>query len=179
MTRSMSPETLNRLINAILFQACWFLAILLGWQWAVVPLAMLLVHGVMCFLSIEMMGRLVAVAVMGIALDSLWMNLHLYRFPTESTTLIPLWLMTLWFGFALTLPSSLVWLLSRPSWFVPVCALMGPLSYAAGRRLGALDFDEPVLLLLALQWAGLAALATLILKKSNSPLMLSSGKSCA
>lgn len=67
----------------------------------------------------------------------------------------PLWILSLWGLLATTFNVSMGWLRGRP-WLAAVMgAVAGPLSYAAGVRLGAAQFSDANLALaaLALAWA--------------------------
>jgi len=61
----------------------------------------------------------------------------------QATTLPPLWLLSLWpvFASAMRRGHSLEWLQSRPLLAAVIGAVVGPLSYAGGGRLGALELD--------------------------------------
>lgn len=177
----MHSPKVDLVINAILFQVCWFLAILSDWLWALVALVLLVFHAVMRFLNRKLALRLVLIAAVGIVVDSIWMNLSIVEFTSVAGVLsplfIPLWLMILWCAFVLTLNSSMAWLLQKPMWFVVACSVMGPVSYAAGRRLGALNFDDAHLLLLSLQWGLLACLIVVLIGKQISSLSVPYNKS--
>jgi hypothetical protein len=76
----------------------------------------------------------------------------------------PLWILTLWASFALTLTRSLAWLMRRPWLGALLGALGGPLAYAsAARGFGAVELVPPAaraLAGLALGWgAAIPALA--------------------
>ena len=67
----------------------------------------------------------------------------------------PPWILALWALFASTLNVSLRWLRGRIVVAVVLGAVAGPLSYWAGVRMGAVEFTQPVVALvaLALGWA--------------------------
>lgn len=156
----------NILINAILFQCCWFAAILLGWVVAIIPLAAMLVH---YFLIMGGRGLLLVLllSVIGMMFDSLYLYLSIYQFNPASAVLpilgIPLFLVCLWVGFCLTLPVSLAWLVQKPRYFLSLCVIFGPLSYLAGRRLGALEFSNNDLVFLFIEWMIMAVFMLLLL----------------
>ena len=67
----------------------------------------------------------------------------------------PPWILALWALFASTLNVSLRWLRGRIVVAVVLGAVAGPLSYWAGVRMGAVEFTQPVVALVALAvgWA--------------------------
>jgi hypothetical protein len=65
----------------------------------------------------------------------------------------PLWILSMWAAFALTLRHSMRFLLGRPAWAFALGAIGGPLAYlGAARGWQAIAFAEP-------RWMALAALA--------------------
>lgn len=77
----------------------------------------------------------------------------------------PLWLLSLWpvFASAMMEGHSLSWLAPRPLVAAALGAVLGPLSYAGGGRLGALHFEGArTVITIALCWAlAMTVLATL------------------
>jgi len=79
--------------------------------------------------------------------------------------LSPAWMVALWVNFACTLHASLRWLLGRPLLAALLGAVGGPLSYAAGARLGALSLGGDAtgsLVAVAIEWAVALPLLTLL-----------------
>ena len=147
---------MHKLINAALFQACWFCAILLGWTYALIPLAAMAMHGIL-FESKQHRYRFVILfVVLGCLFDSAMKAAGHYTFVNNASGLIPLWLVCLWCGFALTLASSMSWWQRYPKAFVVACALAAPMSYLAGMRLGALEITSTGFVLISLAWSCLA-----------------------
>jgi len=67
----------------------------------------------------------------------------------------PLWITTMWMGFAATLNHGLSWLTRRPWLGFILGAVFGPLAYLTGARYGAIQITgalEITLVLLALLW---------------------------
>lgn len=109
--------------------------------------------------------RLLLVALLGIALDSLWLRLGLFRF-TQSET-VPLWMMALWLAFACWWWLILTRFAPGRLWQVLAGALGGPFSYFIGERLGGLQWHQPLLVVmaaLALGWALYLPLASHLLR---------------
>lgn len=146
---------MQKLVNALLFQAIWFSAVLVGWQWAIWPLVALFLHGLIKERGQHAYGFLLLFAFAGIALDTLWFSLGWFRMPDPSVWHVagmPLWLMCMWPAFALTLGSSLSWWRQWPLTFILACAVAGPLSYFAGMRLGALHITDQGFIALVCVW---------------------------
>jgi len=166
----MYREQLNRLLNAMLFQCCWFLAIFSDWYLALCPLALLLVHFARTNASAHNSLKLLYIACIGILIDSLLMHLSVYHFPNpelrSNDFIIPLWLIIMWCAFTLTLLSSLQWCLAKPYFFIGLCCISGPASYLAGRNFGALHFADASLIFIILEWFVVGVLCTAIFPSS-------------
>ena len=154
---------MNRILNFILFQLLWFAAVMGaadGLYWAG-PAALL--GFALWQLSISRVLRrdlrvMVAALVMGLIFDSLLITLGLadYAAAWPHAELAPVWILSMWMGFALTLNHSLDWLQGRSPLAVALGAIGGPLAYSAGQALGAVEFVEPpwpVLTVIAVGWA--------------------------
>lgn len=176
------------LINALLFQVVWFVAVLAGDYWALLPVTLMLVHISMIRKQLPLsVLPLLVLAVIGVIFDSLLNYMGVYQFPTSYLGLpflgLPVWLACLWLGFCLTLPLSLAWLIKKPLLFVLGCSILGPVSYLAGRRLDALSFSDANIWFLVIQW-GLFSIITLILLfpklgvSSGSPLFFKEKPTC-
>ncbi len=142
------------------------LAFELFWMLAVVgqnhPLALLGLVGLLLLqfaLSDQRLGdlRVLPLALIGIALDSLLTLTGVFEFDA-----LPLWLALLWCGFILTLGHGLAWMRTRPiyqQWLLG--ALAGSTSYMSGWRMEAVALPLgwiPSTLLLALIWGALLPL---------------------
>ncbi|MES2184234.1 MAG: DUF2878 domain-containing protein [Pseudomonadota bacterium] len=120
-------------------------------------------------------GLALAALVIGTAWDSLLVNTGLLVYPPGPgpglAWLAPPWIMVLWALFATTLNVSMRWLRGR--WVLAALfgAIGGPLSFAAGARLGAVRFsDTPVALLaLAAGWAVLMPLLVRLAQGFDAP----------
>lgn len=147
---------LERLANALLFQLGWFACVMGGNSlWLLVALAALVIH-LLWISSWGREGRLIlAVVVLGTAVDSFLRWLGVFEFK-DLSPLIPLWLMLLWALLATTLRHCLDWSAS-PMWRASLLgAVGGPLSYYAGGQLAGVRFPFgvlPTLIGLGLLWA--------------------------
>jgi hypothetical protein len=155
------------LASFVAFQAFWLVAVggaARGLPWAgLLALPVLLaVHARL--VPADERGRelafVVAVGVLGAALDSALKALAVTRYPSSeggwALPVVPPFIAALWAGFA-TLPRfSLGWLRGRPVLTALLVALGGPLSYLAGVRMGAVEAGEgpaPAWLALAVEYA--------------------------
>lgn len=154
---------MKNLINFIAFQIVWFAAVAGAAKsiWWAGPLALVI-------FAIYHFGRGVAVRgdfklmwvalALGFVTDTLMATsgLSTYSAPIPTAPLAPLWILSLWAGFALTLNHSLHYLASRPLIVAPLAAMVGPISYyGAGRVWGAVNIAPPVwnaLVVLGLCW---------------------------
>jgi len=94
---------------------------------------------------------------LGLLVDSAMSASGLVRYaaPVPVAWLSPVWILTLWMGFALTFNHSLARVMWRPAWAVAFGAVGGPLSYwVAQRAWGAVEFAQPL-------WPALLALGAL------------------
>ena len=171
MTQSrFSNPTTHKVINALLFQACWFSAILLGWPYAVLPLVLLIAHGLRFEPGQHAYVPLSLLVVGGLILDSLLIFSGHFVVPQPhppSLGLTPLWLVCMWCAFALTLNSSLSWWQQFPKTFAMVCAVAGPMSYFAGTRFGVLEITATGFGFHAIAWLALGAAIVFFIPKGK------------
>lgn len=153
-----------RLLNFVLFQAAWFLCVAtVGRPWAGAALAgaglLLVVHARWIakdarreFLTLAL------VAPLGFLLDSAFGHWGVLRYHGAGLLpgFAPLWILVLWLWFAATFHGSLAWLQHRPLLGGLLGLAGAPCSYAAGARLGAVDFGDAPLRnasIVAVGWA--------------------------
>ncbi|HWU83492.1 MAG TPA: DUF2878 domain-containing protein [Methylophilaceae bacterium] len=100
---------------------------------------------------------LLLTVLIGSAFDQSLMLLDLVRYSANlwQADWLPIWMMTLWALFATTLNVSLRWLERRPAIAILFGLIGGPLAYWGGARLGAIQWQQPIALLIALAigWA--------------------------
>lgn len=143
------------LCNVLLYQLIWFGSVLGGTPGLLVSLLLILVH--LAFSTVRsddlrMMGALLCI---GLVVDGTLHYVGFFSF-TISGFPLPLWLIMIWLGLALTPHHSLAWLQNRPLLSSFFGALGGPVAYWAGVRLGAATFHWSLpasLVTLALVWA--------------------------
>ena len=164
-------EVMNKIVNALLFQACWFSAVMHSWELAMAPLLCLLGHSVWKERGQHDYLGLAALVTFGLAFDTFMFQLGIFVSPSQEVAAVlgmPLWLMAMWCAFSLTLSSSLSWYTRFPRVFIGVTALAGPLSYWGGMRLGALTIEPVGFVLLAFEWGLIAYMVVRFLGKPKS-----------
>jgi hypothetical protein len=145
-----APAWLPVAANAIGFNIVWFITVFgaaRGLAWAG-PAAVLLFAAVQVSLASRPRYDLTAMAVFasaGIVIDSAWSlsGAVTYAAGWPSPHLAPIWLITLWAAFALTLGHSLAWIRSRPALAAVFGLLGGGFSYWVGARVGAVELAIP------------------------------------
>ena len=126
--------------NALWFQSVWFCTVLGGDTLLPLTASLLLVHLLLVRNTWNELLQLSTLAAIGISVDATLSTAGVFQFPRD--VLVPLWLCCLWVGFATTLTRSLAYLGSRPLLVAAAGAVVFPLNYWAGQRLGAVDFPE-------------------------------------
>jgi hypothetical protein len=165
-----APTWLPTAMNAIGFNVVWLVTVFGaagGLAWAG-PAALLVFATVQVSMAARPRYDLTAMAVFaaaGLLIDSAWSlsGAVSYAAPWPTAALAPVWLVTLWAAFSLTIGHSLAWLRPRPALAASFGLLGGGFSYWVGARVGAVELAIPGWLYAAtvgLVWA--AALPVLI-----------------
>jgi len=157
----------RKLLNAALFQAAWFAAVLgaaKGMPW-LGPLAMLPVLALHLALAENRPGEiklLVVAGMLGFLFDTALVTAGVflpvpYLLPRP---LSPPWMVALWLNFAATLNVSLAWLKGRYLLAALFGAVGGPLAYYGGARMGATEALPTMsgILILMAAWGGMTPL---------------------
>lgn len=140
-----------KLINLLLFQGVWFLAVLgaaagNGWVGAV---------GLIVFLAAHQLSSPTARADYAVAAGAVFIGLLVetsivrtglieYRAALPADGFAPLWLLVLWAAFALTMNGCIAWLHGRYVLAALLGGVGGPLSYYGGVKLGAATTTDSV-----------------------------------
>ncbi|MBX2848109.1 MAG: DUF2878 domain-containing protein [Acidiferrobacterales bacterium] len=159
----MNADRKNLLVNAGLFQALWLSAVYgsaKGWLWPCIVLVIILaMWQLQPVRRAKSDKKLVLIAIiMGLVIDSIWINLGIMEFTNKTPIgwISPIWILALWIGFALTINHSLSFLKIHPLLPILLGLISAPLSYYAGKRLGAVEYNYDALLVSAyigLAWA--------------------------
>ena len=168
----MTSETRRHIVNFVWFQAIWLLAIL--FQYEYLWLVGLLLFAFFIFSDDPRCDGIliVGVIIVGLVVDGALTLSGVFTFTTPNYGLvIPWWLLALWAGFAGTLRHSLGYF--RNHFWVSVAggAIFGPVSYAAGARLGAVEFEmgmTTTMLILSPIWAIIFPFAVWLSKRAES-----------
>jgi hypothetical protein len=158
-----SPQWIPAALNAVGFNIVWFVTVFGaagGLAWAG-PLALLVFATVQLSMVARPRYDLAAMAVFagaGFVIDSAWSlsGAVSYAAAWPATDFAPLWLVSLWASFALTVGHSLAWL--RPRWVLAGVfgMLGGGFSYWVGARVGAVELAIPAWqygVVVGLSWA--------------------------
>ena len=166
-------------LNLIGFQTVWMVSVggaANGYWWAG-PLALLVFAGWQLSVGPDRRADgllLVTCALLGFAVDSLWVQLGWMQFasPLPWGNFAPIWIVAMWVGFALTLNHSLAGFKQR-LWLAALFGLVGgPLAYfAAERAWSAVAItDGPMPYVgLALAWGALTPLLLALAVRLQRP----------
>ncbi len=152
----MTPDTLLKVINFVIFQCIWFACVLGGNEYLALSIALIALHFTLSSSRKRDLKTLAIVTIIGGACD---ITLSLSGVLVFDTPLIPAWLLVLWGGFSLTLTHSLAWLSSaHKSLQGTLGAMGGSASYFAGHKLDAVNFTYetlPTLGVIFILWGSL------------------------
>ncbi|MAK91556.1 MAG: hypothetical protein CMI13_10020 [Oleibacter sp.] len=167
------------IINALVFQVCWLACVIGGTPFALVAVSAFFIWH-KGHLKPREMWLLAAVTLFGCLWDTLLLQLGFISLPPAArfytAQIIPVWLLLLWLAFAMTLWHSLRWCSTRP-WLAAVCgAVVAPLSYLAGERLGALQLSAQAPFWIAAGWTVMMTTVALITRRQGTALYGSDGK---
>ena len=157
-----APTRRVLLANVALSQGAWF-ATIVGvahgrGAWGVAAISGVIGWHLLVSARPAAEARLVGFALLlGLAVESVALAQGHVAYPNGAwrTGWSPYWLVALWGLFAVSLNVALRWLRGRPALAALVGAVVGPLSFLSGARLGAANFvDMPAALLtVAAGWA--------------------------
>ena len=103
--------------------------------------------------SFQFINIFVGISLVGIFFDSLVIHFEWMTISGPSDYLIPIWLVSIWFLFALSIP-KLGFLIKAPLWVMALLGcIMGPLSYKSGELFEVLTLTSPwTIFIYALFW---------------------------
>ncbi len=141
----------HAIINAVLFQATWFAAVLGGTFGALIACAVLAAH-VLARSGWRDLALGAVVGVVGLGLDTLWIYSGILDY--HGAAVAPPWIVVLWVAVGLSLNHSLSMFIGRPWAGSALVVVACPLSYMGGAALGAVIIPAPLpLVAVALGWA--------------------------
>lgn len=153
--------------NVLLFQVAWFSGVLgaahhqSGWGMVLIGGCVLIhVLGVPKRFRLAEFWLIGRCFLLGIVVETLfvWTQIMTYAETGPWGWMCPLWLAGLWAAFAMTLNHSLKWLKNHVVGAAILGALLGPISYWAGVRLGAGEMPDPWLSMFVISLVWLIAL---------------------
>ena len=149
--------------NAVWFQATWFCCVLGREPWVPVALLSLALHFYLVSDRVLEFRRLLPVAMVGIGVDVTLTLTGVFDF--DSATIVPLWLIVLWWVFAAALYRSFA-KIGQSMWLAAVLGgIAVPFNYMVGAGLGAVSLPLGEMLSVAVLvaiWIGLLPLLYLI-----------------
>lgn len=161
MSRRM--DLFRKIWDFAAFQAAWFACVVgaAAGMWQLGPRVMLLVvvvHLAITPRRLKETAFLVTAGALGTGLDAIQMAFGHLAFSGGIwlAGLPPLWMTALWVGFATMFATTLEWMRGRYAMAAILGAVSGPLAYAGGARLGALELHPDTLrfgLAVGLQYA--------------------------
>ena len=138
---------MKNLFNIIGFQGCWW-ACVLGVKYDFPYLGpalmsfFLIVHFLYYILNYNEYIFIVISTFLGTIVDSLFLNTGLIEYNGLTFNFIaPFWIIAMWAGFSATVNHSLSWLENKYFAGFLLGAISGPLSYAAGLKFEAINFN--------------------------------------
>jgi hypothetical protein len=140
------------LLNAGLFQATWFAAVVGGTAPACVACGLLAAHVATRAQPRADALLAVVVAAIGFALDTLWIRVGVLDY--GGAIWAPPWIVALWAAVGLSLNHSLAFCVRRPLLGSALVAVTAPISYSGGAALGAVTIPVSAgLAVIAVVWA--------------------------
>jgi hypothetical protein len=139
---------MHKIVNALLFQIGWFLcasSVLHDTEMLVLALctSLIIVHLMKSQHKIQALSLVTVVLILGIIVDTSLHQLQIIDFyGWHIAYLSPFWDWMIWVMFALTLESSLAFL-KKINWMAQAFTglIFSPVSYIAGSKLGAAQFE--------------------------------------
>ena len=154
---------MKKIFNIVGFQICWWLCVLFSTKSYsfIGPLFMsiyLIIHFIYISNNKIDVKLILIVGLIGTFFDSLFVVFDIFSYSGSFIILsdiAPLWITSMWVGFATTINYSLDWINKNYYLAFIMGFIFGPLSYVTGREFGAIQFlvsDILGLSILALAW---------------------------
>ena len=140
---------MNKIFNIVGFQASWWGCVLgvkagMIYLGPILMLTFLAIHVVRILDKYAELKLIILFGFIGTLIDTsmAYFGILTYNgtyFP--DTNIAPLWITSMWCGFSATVNHSLSWLHNRYAASAILGIISGPLSYLAGVKFGAIEFD--------------------------------------
>ena len=148
---------MNKILNIIGFQASWW-GCVLGVQAGMTYLgpflmfSFLAVHIIRILDNYSELKLIILFGFIGTVIDTsmAYFGILIYQGTYFADTIMaPLWITAMWCGFSATINHSLSWLRNRYISSAVLGLVFGPLSYIAGAKFGAIEYDTtPIIALI-------------------------------
>ena len=160
-----NPDNLSHYLvvtHFVLFQLAWFACVLgatNGWPWLGVAMTLIMLAWHL-YQAQRVKPELLLILItlmIGATFDQALLSYHVieYQHPGWISSVVPVWILALWLGFAMALNVNFRWLRNKPLIAILFGALGGPAAYYGASQFGALNFvsGNHGLLILAAGWA--------------------------
>ena len=135
----------NLIANAIGFQLVWFICVQgNNLNAALAAIVLISLHQFIFKLKLNAWPVLVAFSLLGYLGDSVIAIIFHLDYSDNLNPLAPLWLLSLWLGFATTLNHSMQWLFKTSYLTTFIALFIVPISYFAGIELSGSRFNSPI-----------------------------------
>lgn len=162
------------LVNFVAFQLGWFACVLGGarglpWVGVAMIAAVIAVHLWQSPRIAPELRLLAFAALVGTTWESLLAATGILVYPSGQVVswLAPVWIVALWIGFATSFNVTMRWMRGRLPLAALVGGIFGPVSFAGGARLGAVEVPDPVLGYAALSMGWAVLLPTMVTAASR------------
>ena len=153
-------DKIKNLVNIIGFHLGWWACVLavqagIPYLGPIVMTLFLFIHILFFKLNQSEFFFIALVSLFGAFIDTAFLQASLIEYRGLTFDLFaPFWIISMWAGFAATLNHSLYWLAEKWLLAFLMGAIFGPLSYLAGIKFGALNFNPnfKTLGILAIVW---------------------------
>lgn len=163
------------ILNFILFQVAWFACVagaaagkpFLG---VVVTFFVLLWHLYQAKQYKIELKLILSVLITGATFDQMMLSFHFIEYAHHGwgNSVVPVWILALWLGFATTLNASLAWMQGKAIVAVLFGAVGGPLAYLGAQKLGAVVLPGfTSYIVLSIGWAVLTPCFLIIARHFN------------
>ena len=166
-----------KIYDLIGFKICWIICAFsttwgMPYLGPIVTLIFILLHLVIVkfnFRDIKIIGLAI---LLGLIIDSLFFQFNLINYEggiLADFKLAPLWILSMWGGFAATLLYSLNSIKNRYILSGLIGLIAGPISYNAGVQIGSIEIDEPLgYIMLAITWGLIVPCLFYVINKLES-----------